>query len=132
MLNRFDPMAGRNADIIESVMASPEVSPLPDDIQFKVRLCVEEVEENILGYSGSTWVEVDTSTTDNGQLVISFRDGGVAFDPLAKADPDINAALEDRQIGGLGIFLCKQMMDEVDYRREGNDNVFTMKIGVGV
>lgn len=129
MLQRFDPLEGRNADIIESVMASQDVMALPDDVQFKVRLCVEEVEENILCYSGSTWVEVDTSI-DNGQLIIGFRDGGVAFDPLAKEDPDITASLEDRQIGGLGIFLCKQMMDLVEYKREGEDNVLTMKIAV--
>ena len=129
MVQRFDPIEGRNADIIESVMASQDVMALADDIQFKVRLCVEEVEENILCYSGSTWVEVDTAV-DNGQLIIGFRDGGVAFDPLAKDDPDINAALEDRQIGGLGIFLCKQMMDVVEYKREGEDNVLTMKIAV--
>ena len=132
MLNRFDPLEGRNADIIESVMATSEVATLPDDIQFKVRLCVEEVEENILCYSGSTWVEVDTTINDKGQLVIGFRDGGVAFDPLAKDDPDITASLEDRQIGGLGIFLCKQMMDVVEYKREGDDNVLTMKIAINL
>lgn len=131
MLNRFEPLEGRNADIIESVMTAPEVASLPDDIQFKVRLCVEEVEENILCYSGSTWVEVETSVNDN-QLAIDFRDGGIAFDPLAKEDPDINAALEDRQIGGLGIFLCKQMMDVVEYRREGDNNVLTMKIAINI
>lgn len=131
MLNRFEPLEGRNADIIESVMTAPEVASLPDDIQFKVRLCVEEVEENILCYSGSTWVEVETSVNNN-QLAIDFRDGGIAFDPLAKEDPDINAALEDRQIGGLGIFLCKQMMDVVEYRREGDNNVLTMKIAINI
>ena len=81
MVKRFDPVAGRNADIIESVMASEDVANLADDLQFKIRLCVEEVEENILCYSGSTWVEVETSV-ENGQLIIEFRDGGIAFDPL--------------------------------------------------
>lgn len=129
MVKRFDPVAGRNADIIESVMASEEVVNLADDLQFKVRLCVEEVEENILCYSGSTWVEVETGEKD-GQLVIEFRDGGVAFDPLAKADPDINASLDDRNIGGLGIFICKQMMDVVEYERKGDSNVLKMKIAI--
>lgn len=129
MTKRFDPIEGRNAEIIESVMACPEVAELDDALQFKVRLCVEEVEENILCYSGSTWVEVAVEK-ENGILSISFRDGGVAFDPLAKADPDINAPLEERQIGGLGIFLCKQMMDLVEYERLGNDNVLRMKVNI--
>lgn len=129
MVKRFDPIAGRNADIIESVMASENVTNLADDLQFKVRLCVEEVEENILCYSGSTWVEVETGVKD-GQLIIEFRDGGIAFDPLAKADPDITASLDDRDIGGLGIFICKQMMDVVEYERKGDSNILKMKIAI--
>lgn len=129
MLRRFDPIEGRNAEIIEAVMQCDEVVTLDDALQFKVRLCVEEVEENILCYSGSTWVEVEVIRHD-GVLSICFRDGGIAFDPLAKEDPDINAALEDRQIGGLGIFLCKQMMDLVEYKREGDNNVLKMTVDI--
>lgn len=126
MIKRFEPLEGRNAEIIETVMCSGEVASLPEDIQFKVRLCVEEVEENILCYSGSTWVEV-TVTNQDGELTITFMDGGVEFDPLAKKDPDINASLEDRAIGGLGIFLCKQMMDSLTYSFDRGCNKFTMK-----
>ncbi|MCQ2185409.1 MAG: ATP-binding protein [Bacteroidales bacterium] len=129
MIKRFDPIEGRNSDIIESIMQSDEVVGLGDDLKFKIRLCVEEVEENILCYSGSTWVEAGAEV-EGDHLSISFRDGGVEFDPLAKADPDINAPLEERQIGGLGIFLCKQMMDVVEYKREGDHNVLKMKINI--
>lgn len=125
MTKKFDPIEGRNAEIIESVMGSPEVSGLPEDLQFKIRLCVEEVEENILCYSGSTWVDVSVDIND-GELSIGFKDGGVEFDPLAKPDPDINAPLESRQIGGLGIFICKQMMDKLNYHFENGCNVFEM------
>lgn len=123
---RFDPVEGRNAEIIESVMSCEEILSLPDDLQFKVRLCTEEVEENILCYSGSTWVEVGV---DKGEsyLTLEFRDGGVEFDPLAKEDPDINTSIEERKVGGLGIFLCKQMMDYLEYRFEDGCNLFIMK-----
>lgn len=131
MLKRFDPVAGRNADIIESVMTSAEVSPLDEGLQFKVRLCVEEVEENILCYSGSTWVEVEI-TVENNHLTIEFRDGGVAFDPLAREDPDINAPLEERNIGGLGIFICKQMMNSVEYERKGDNNILKLKLSLNL
>lgn len=131
MLKRFDPVAGRNADIIESVMTSGEIASLDEGLQFKIRLCVEEVEENILCYSGSTWVEVET-TVGNGQLAIEFRDGGIAFDPLAKEDPDINAPLEERNIGGLGIFICKQMMDAVEYERKGDRNILKLKLSINL
>lgn len=112
-------------------MSCPEVVNVSEDLKFKIRLCVEEVEENILCYSGSTWVELVVNN-DNRQLEVIFRDGGVAFDPLAKPDPDINAALNEREIGGLGIFICKQMMDVVEYERQGDDNVLKMKIAVNL
>lgn len=125
MTQRFDPVEGRNAEIIECVMNCPEMADVPEDILFKIRLCVEEVEENILCYSGSKWVELTVTRKDN-EIEIGFRDGGVEFNPLAKDDPDIDAPLESRQIGGLGIFICKQMMDSVTYHYENGSNLFTM------
>ena len=125
MIQRFDPIEGRNAEIIECVMNCRELADVPEDILFKIRLCVEEVEENILCYSGSKWVEL-TVNRKNDEVEIGFRDGGVEFNPLAKEDPDINAPLENRQVGGLGIFICKQMMDTVTYHYENGSNNFTM------
>lgn len=129
MKQKFDPIAGRNAEIIEAVLGSAEVADLSEDFKFKIRLCVEEVEENILAYSGSTWIEVWTER-EADLLTVGFRDGGIQFDPLAAPDPDINAPLEKRAIGGLGIFICKKMMDTVDYHFENKCNVFVMKLKV--
>ena len=125
MIQKFDPIDGRNAEIIESVMNCDELTDISDEMKFKIRLCVEEVEENILCYSGTTWVEVKVERTGT-KLTIGFRDGGVEFDPLSIEDPDINAPLETRKVGGLGIFLCKQMMDSLEYRFENRCNVFSM------
>lgn len=125
MKKKFDPIEGRNAEIIEAVMQCPEVKDLPDDMQFKIRLCVEEVEENILDYSGSTWVDISVDNQTDS-LKIVFSDGGVEFDPLSNPEPDITASLEDRKIGGLGIFICKQMMDTIDYHYENGKNILTM------
>lgn len=129
MTRRFEPVEGRNAEIIEAVLTCDEVRDLSDDQKFTIRLCVEEVEENILNYSGTTWVDLSTSL-ENGMLSIGFRDGGVEFDPLTRPDPDINAPVEDRPIGGLGIFLCKKLMTAVDYHFENGCNNFTMKLQV--
>lgn len=125
MKRRFDPVEGKNAEIIETVMNCPEVVNLPEDVKFKVRLCVEEIEENILDYSGTTWVDVHVNAATD-ELKITFKDGGKEFDPLKRQDPDINAPLEQRQIGGLGIYLCKEMMDSVSYRYENGSNILTM------
>ena len=127
MTTRFDPIAGKTAEIIEALMASEDM-PISDELQFKLRLCIEEVVENIVNYAydgGKGWVEVGTHL-DSDTLTITLKDEGIPFNPLEKEDPDITLSAEERQIGGLGIFLCKQMMDKLEYERTDNCNIFKM------
>lgn len=125
MKKRFEPIEGRNIEIINAITSCPEMADVPEDVKFKVNLCVEEIEENILNYSGTKWVEVSVELKDN-RLEITFQDGGMEFNPLDKEDPDINASVEDRQIGGLGIFLCKKMMDEIHYDFIDKNNILSL------
>lgn len=125
----YDPISGKSGKIIEDVMSSEEVAGLPDDLGLKIRLCVEEVVENVVLYaydSGAGFMEVKT-VLDNGVWSVIFRDAGVPFNPLAKKDPDITLSAEERPIGGLGIFLCKQMMDSVEYKYADGCNILTMR-----
>ena len=62
-----------------------------------------------------------------GEIVLEFIDGGVPFNPLAKADPDISLPPEQREIGGLGIFLVREMMDDVAYAYVNKENRLTIK-----
>jgi len=115
-------------EIVEWILASPDI-PADDEIQFKVRLSVEEAVENIVRYAygnGSGYLQASTSV-DDGMLVITLEDAGTPFDPLAKPDPDINAGLEEREIGGLGIYLCKQLMDGIYYQFVDGCNLLTLK-----
>ena len=57
---------------------------------------------------------------------LTFIDEGVEYDPLKKTDPDVSLSAEDREIGGLGIFLVKKIMDGVEYKRDGEKNVLTV------
>ena len=57
---------------------------------------------------------------------LTFIDEGVEYDPLKKTDPDVSLSAEDREIGGLGIFLVKKIMDGVEYKRDGQKNVLTV------
>jgi len=129
MKKRFDPIKDKSSEIIECLMASPDI---PDDegIQFKIRLSIEEAVENVVRYAysdGIGWIEVGTNLDENGlTLTIELRDAGVPFNPLEKPDPDITLSAEEREIGGLGIFLCKQLMDSITYRYEENNNILTM------
>ena len=65
---------------------------------------------------------------DEDSRAVTFRmaDKGVPFDPLKKPDPDITLSAEERDIGGLGIFITKQTMDSVDYAHENGENILTM------
>jgi anti-sigma regulatory factor (Ser/Thr protein kinase) len=65
---------------------------------------------------------------DRNARTVTFRmtDKGVPFDPLKKPDPDITLSAEDREIGGLGIFITKNTMDSVSYAYENGENILTM------
>lgn len=129
MQKRFEPITGQCGTIVDCIMAAPEI---PDDpgIQFKVRLCSEEAVANVVDYAydgGMGFLEVTTEASC-GFFIITLKDEGHPFDPLKSPDPDITLSAEERQIGGLGIFLCKQMMDEVHYAFADGCNILTMKI----
>ena len=129
MKKRFDPIKEKSSEIIEYLMASPDI-PADEGLQFKIRLSIEEAVENVVNYAyqdGIGWLEAGTSIDNDGlTLTIELRDAGVPFNPLDKPDPDIALSAEERQIGGLGIFLCKQLMDDINYRYENGNNILTM------
>ena len=64
---------------------------------------------------------------EDDSIKITFIDSGMPFNPLAKIDPDVHAAIEDRGIGGLGIYMVKNTMDECTYAYENEQNIFSMK-----
>ena len=94
----------------------------------KLDLCGEEIFANISFYAypeknGNIEVELKIS---NGKLIFEFKDDGIEFNPLEKPDPDINLPPEERPIGGLGIYMVKQMVDDISYKRENNKNILTL------
>ena len=127
MTYRFEPIKGKCGEIVESIL-SDNLMPQDKELIFKIRLCVEEVAENIVQYAypdGDGWMEASVDI-ETSQVSIEFKDSGSPFDPLAKPDPDLTLGVEDRPIGGLGIFLCKQFMDSIDYRYEDGCNILKM------
>ena len=127
---RFNPITDRSSEIVAFLMSSPDM-PQDDDLRFRIELSVEEAVENVVQYAyegGIGWLEAGTSLDDQSLvLTIELRDAGVPFNPLEKADPDITLSATERPVGGLGIYLCKRMMDSISYRYEDGNNVLTMK-----
>lgn len=97
------------------------------------KLCAEEIFMNISSYSyhpetGSVHITMDAIGNPYPvKLVFSFSDTGKPFDPLSNDAPDIDAPLDDRPIGGLGIFLVTTTMDNVSYEYKDGRNVLTME-----
>ena len=95
--------------------------------RLKIEICVEEMYTNIASYAyenNEGKAEIKCHATDNpNEIVIEFSDSGKPYNPLEKDDPDINAPIEERPIGGLGIYMTKKMMDSVSYEYKDGKNV---------
>jgi anti-sigma regulatory factor (Ser/Thr protein kinase) len=102
---------------------------LPDkEQQNNVKMAVEEIFVNIAQYaypSGEGDVTVSVSVTPD-KLVIEFKDSGTPYNPLAKPDPDMSLPADKREVGGLGIYMVKNIMDEVSYEYRDGQNVLTI------
>jgi sigma-B regulation protein RsbU (phosphoserine phosphatase) len=102
---------------------------LPQSLDMPVNLALEEVVSNVMLYaypgngSGQVLVEAEK---DAEQVVFTISDSGIPFDPTQQAEPDITLAAEDRPVGGLGIFLVRQIMDDIRYERKDSRNILTL------
>ncbi len=93
-----------------------------------IELASEEVLVNIINYAypdRTGDIEITLTPQENKGLEIKVIDWGLAFDPLSLPEPDTCAPLEERKIGGLGVYLLRKLMDEVYYKREDSRNILT-------
>ena len=114
----------------DAVAELGEVGNWPPDLVFQVDLVLEELIVNTVnyGYDDDARHEIEIAlTSDADVFTVEIIDGGHAFNPLSGApEPDLDAEIADRPIGGLGIHLMRAMMDEVHYRREQDKNYLTL------
>ena len=100
---------------------------------FKMNLALEELVSNIISYGypddDDHWIKVVISFI-KGVLVISLEDDGIPFNPVEARKPDCICPVEDREIGNLGIHLCKHFMDDLTYERRGNKNIVVLRKNV--
>ena len=103
-------------------------------LTMSLNLAMEEAVVNVMDYAypdgqkGNVDIEV---TADQEWMTFVITDTGIAFDPTTKEDADTTLSAEERPIGGLGIFLVRQLMDDINYKREGNKNVLTLRKKLG-
>ncbi len=96
----------------------------------RISLCLEEAVVNICNYAypdnSDGEIDISLRMEDMDKMVIRITDRGIPFDILSHSDPDISLGVSEREIGGLGIFFIKKMMNEVRYERKDNQNILTM------
>ena len=87
----------------------------------QVNLITEEIFVNIVNYSQTEFIRVNIEY-ENPTLTIEFIDNGIEFNPLLKKAPETPETIEDAKIGGLGIFLTKEMADNLEYYYQNGEN----------
>ncbi|MCR4805327.1 MAG: SpoIIE family protein phosphatase [Clostridia bacterium] len=100
-------------------------------VQMQIDVAVEELFVNIAHYAyapetGSVTIRLEAES-DPTAVKITLVDQGIPYDPLAKPDPDVTLSAEERQIGGLGIYMVKKSMDDMQYRYENGSNILTIR-----
>ena len=108
-----------------------EALDCPLKAQMQIDIAIDELFGNIAHYAynpeiGPATVRVEV-LQDPLAVVVSFIDNGIPYDPLAKEDPDVALSAEDREIGGLGIYMVKKSMDEITYEYMDGQNILRIK-----
>ena len=106
-----------------------EEHDIPFKVATKVMVINDEIYSNIIYYSGATTATITAEYGDD-KMIISYQDNGIYYDPLAKDDPDVTLSAEERKIGGLGIYMVKQMAEDVKYSRIQDKNILDIVIKV--
>ena len=126
----FDANVDVVPDVIGLIAGEAESWGLHPQRLMQLELAVEEAVVNICLYAyevppGELIVRIEPAAS---RFVVELIDEGVPFDPLAVGEPDLRADVQDRAVGGLGIFLVRRVMDEVSYLRDGSRNVLKLVI----
>ena len=113
---------------VDALLDEKECLP---DVKVQLDIAVEELFVNICHYAyapntGEALIRVSFEE-DPAAVSITFIDSGVAFDPVAKPDPDLSLSIEERPVGGLGIYMVKQSMDNMYYERKDGQNILTIR-----
>lgn len=121
------------SEVINFVDENLEQHDCPIKIQMTIDIAVEEVFVNIANYGypnsiGKVKITFEYISGSPSYIKITFVDSGIPYNPFEKLDPDVSLSAEDRQIGGLGIYMVKKSMDSVqyEYKYKEKNNVLTL------
>lgn len=111
-------------DLLEAIEAHLEQAEVPPGTSAQLMIAFDEIISNVLNHGtdgGAPAIEVSLSIAGSS-ILAEVSDDGKPFDPLAAAPPDTSLSVEDREIGGLGIHLVRELMDDIAYTRQAGTN----------
>ena len=113
------------------VNAELEKINCPAKAKAEIDIAIDELFSNIANYAynpeiGKATVKFEVQNNPMA-VIITFMDNGKPYDPLKREDPNVSLSMEERQIGGLGIFMVKKSMDSVEYEYKDNQNILRIK-----
>ena len=114
--------------VTDWVDAELESLGCPPKTMMQIDVAIDELFTNIASYAypQGTGAAVIRFEHGDGMVSITFEDEGIPYDPLQKSDPDVTLSADERDIGGLGVFLAKKVMDDVAYEYRGGQNILTL------
>ena len=119
-------------DLFRMIETFGEANKLPEPKVYVVNLMLDELVTNLVmhGNSNGGTLKADIGLQlGEGGITLTVEDDGQPFDPTAAEAPDVDAALEDRQVGKLGLHFVKSLADHVSYRLENGRNLLTINVG---
>lgn len=125
------PAAAENIEkAVAFVNDQLESAGCPPKTMIQIDVAIDELFGNIAHYAygkdtGDATVRVEV--TEEPAVIITFIDNGIPYNPLKKSDPDVTKGLEEREIGGLGIFMVKKSMDYITYEYKEGQNILRIK-----
>lgn len=111
------------ASFVEDTLKSADI---PTKIIYKMNIVTDEIYSNIIHYSGADEASVECFVKD-GKITLTFIDNGKPYNPLEQQEPDITLSADEREIGGLGIFMVRKTMDNIKYSFEGGKNILVLQ-----
>ena len=129
-LNKYknEALVSNCADFLNWINETVKPWNLNDSLMNKINICTEEIFVNTASYAypDKTGIIEASINKENDKIVLKFEDFGIPYNPLEKPDPDITLSLEERQLGGLGIFMVKEMAENVVYEYKDEKNILTI------
>lgn len=126
----LEPAADTTAKVTETIEEYLNNYKVPFKLINRMNIIIDEIVSNIVNYSHATNIHVSCQIIDN-DIKLIFKDNGMKYNPLMNKDPDTSKSADEREIGGLGIYMVKNMVDSVNYVYIAGFNIMTISKSIG-